>query len=902
MNGVFEASFRVISSTSSNRYTVRFVKCSDGAAKTAEAAATRKYKGITYYGTVGSMITPYLIYTGKFILKKGYIVQAFKTQKLVSTYPKTLRPSDVIYMFVHEYHLYNNNATAGNALKSLVKTKSLVMSSVRRFDTNQVENFCLKGSNKNHRANPYRNYNRDKDSLFIRTIYNQPKEKNVNHAVKLLDANNIKLISVKLKSTPWIMCLRKHSKDRFEQFRELSVRGLAAAMRASHLSEPPAKYVFPSIRMYQRVIKRARSMFSWTTFNIEWLKREYIKNKQWGDQDKEQLDKAFLLLKKEDVIIENSDGTIALSVDNSKTTQIIEWLHELTQEIRFAELRPGSAVPCIPKGALSPDQKEVADHIMKGNFLTIVTGCPGVGKSEVGIIWVVSRFNRVLVVSSLCRMVAQLRERTGQAYTIKHIIALCRFNAAGRKFLSLFDIIVWDEASNVSMKDFHELMSCIHQSREAGRSIVQLVIVMDENQQQPIGKGCPAIDIQNAFPECVFKLTTQHRQREALAIAQSAQLLLQNRLSDVEWNTITSRKPADFQQVFSDPTKCLVRIDPSACPSLGQFVNNIVPAAIKDANGDHLQWCLYAFRNKEVNELSHRVREYLLKKDILPQHEQIKIQGTRETPYSKLCAYPMQQNGLYLGKGTKITFTEKTAAVWDRKNNKEKHPEVNRGEIVIIDKVSSNGAIVYLEDGRKLIMDARIHINPNDIRYAYCITAYQAQGETVECAVLYLHANPAKHWRRPPLYVAWTRSRKRTIVWAHLKDLIEVAKRKPYHRNTLLSHQLKTFDQVLEMKAACETKIRPQMPEFRLFSDLWIPENFQNHGPTLSDVMEKKKFKWDYQREEDEVDIAMIENDDEDMLAFAIAAAECQMYVRAGLNDEREEDEKNPQKRKRKNL
>jgi len=361
-----------------------------------------------------------------------------------------------------------------------------------------------------------------------------------------------------------------------------------------------------------------------------------------------------------------------------------------------------------------------------------------------------------------------------------------------------------------------------------------------------IKPGNPGLDLKRLFPEHTFELKYQHRQGDGAYIAESAQLLLQNQIEKIKWCVINSRRPSDFKAILDDPGNCLIRVDPSTCPSIGQFVNNVMPNVLQDADNDLMQWLFFAFRNKEVDAISHRIREWLLKKGKLDRAKQILIPDSR-SKYSELSNIPNNKNGLYLGERTKIIFKKKFVGEWNHETKRRKHPTVFNGEIVVIQSVSLDGRQVTLEDGRVILMDRNKHVDPRYIKYGYCVTAYASEGMTIECSVTYIHKNPSEFWRRPPLYVAWTRPKKRTIIWGDYKDIKTVAERSPPQRSTILSALLKQDPVNWNIiRNAPNRQRRTPLPNFRPLVSLWKPDNIKYHGPTVEDVAKGKSFTWNF--------------------------------------------------------
>lgn len=846
----FGATFRVVASHnykggSGQWYTVEFVECNNSQALESEKKAKKKrdtasrYNGLAFFGTLKMSNSPYIVYKGTFKIDDNKLIPVPIYQKLKAQRPKRIRVSDAIYILVSEFKLYETPSCAGRALGNMIKHEKISLDETRTMNMEQFEKaFYYKSANlpsSEHKISGIR-------LILIKIFgYDEKKQK---QTIRMLDTIKLTTIHAILKTTPWKLCFYRYCGALFNGLGELSYDGMKRALKEFNIPFPE-EYIMTAIRLYCLTINRARNEFKWTSFDVEWLKREHLKSK-WGTEDGSYFENALIFMLKSGVVVDVTETTIAREKDYNKAQSIIDSIVIMSQRKGVSELRPGTAVPAILPGDLDEGQKEAARHILEGWPLTILTGSPGTGKSATGILWTVARFLRVLIVSFVGSMVEQHRESTSQAFTMHHVHHTAISSEIGAKWAAGFDIVTVDEGSNASLSLMSKILKAVDgRNCDDSRGLLQLVIVMDQHQQQPITPGCPAIDLKNTFPEHTFELKTQHRQGEGAYIHKSAQLLLKDRIDDVNWCVINSRRPKDFKTTLNNPENCLVRIDPASCPSIGQFINYTTPNVLEDSNNDLKSWLFFAFRNKEVDLISHRIREWLLKKGELQQDKQILIPNSK-SKYSDMSNSLTSKNGLYLSQGTKIIFKRKFMGEWDYKLKERRHPTVYRGQIAIIKTVSNNGKKVTLEDGRILLMDRTKHVDPKYIKYGYCVTAYASQGMTVDCSVTYVHENPDKRWRRPPLYVAWTRPRKRTIIWGNYKDIKAIADRPPLPRSTILSVLLKKNPSYKIIRDAVNKEKRTELPDFRPISTLWVPDEFCTHGPTLEHVKKGIPFKWNY--------------------------------------------------------
>lgn len=159
--------------------------------------------------------------------------------------------------------------------------------------------------------------------------------------------------------------------------------------------------------------------------------------------------------------------------------------------------RRGIRVPQIPP-VLTHRQTQIAQHILH-NWLTVVEGLPGTGKTSL-ITWVFSHYHNVMMVSFVGMMVKSLQKRNGQrkeaACTIHYLLALKKYcsddNEAVDRWFEMFEVLVIDEFSNVSMSLFSKLLALFP-------NVSKVVFVGDHRQLKPIDCGDPMGDIIGMF-------------------------------------------------------------------------------------------------------------------------------------------------------------------------------------------------------------------------------------------------------------------------------------------------------------------------------------------------------------------------------------------------------------------
>lgn len=173
--------------------------------------------------------------------------------------------------------------------------------------------------------------------------------------------------------------------------------------------------------------------------------------------------------------------------------------------------------------ALDPSQISAVESSVDRR-VSIINGGAGTGKTTIikEIIREISRENYALAAFA-GKAAARLREATGEESGTIH--RMLGYNGTGFRTGSLADIsVIIDEASMVSADLMYEITS---------RRPKRLILVGDQAQLPPVGRGQPFHDLIKLFPGHVSTLTTCYRNREA--IFQAAQEI---RSGMVPWRNI----------------------------------------------------------------------------------------------------------------------------------------------------------------------------------------------------------------------------------------------------------------------------------------------------------------------------------------------------------------------------
>ena len=259
----------------------------------------------------------------------------------------------------------------------------------------------------------------------------------------------------------------------------------------------------------------------------------------------------------------------------------------------FSARAPSDCVGAVPGSACNELQRSFVLHVMN-NWLTILQGGPGSGKTFVGIPHNIAFFAWPEVLTHVGRQAVAICDLLGgsteNARTIHSEHARCKMSVHVQEYNSKKDILILDEVYNA---DDWTLEKALAAAPEACR----LVMIGDPNQIRPIpseqGAGTPALDIARAFGQHVIFLTQNMRQRaDSLAIHAAVVSILKRQPEAIAWGNNLDKDP-------------VVLLQPSALET-GDTIISLVPKLIArlrkgmPANGggalEH-DWQLITFYN-----------------------------------------------------------------------------------------------------------------------------------------------------------------------------------------------------------------------------------------------------------------------------------------------------------------
>jgi hypothetical protein len=300
----------------------------------------------------------------------------------------------------------------------------------------------------------------------------------------------LEALNGKLNDTPFLLCLHRFSK----QLYDMPPLGYAQLVRwlqsTKHPIHPPSERILPALRFIDFLRRKLRKGAGHTIFDQQLTLALYGKLEP-GD--------AIHLLAGIHWLCQNGElvsldpGLLVMPKDWKTGRAICIALAGIYQRAHVAEMVPTKRtqphiVPCTSP-PLTDEQLTAVDHVVH-NWLTLVTGSPGTGKTSV-IEALMRMYSKLAVGTFIGTMVSSLRARFGgrpeSAHTLHSIInAITRM--ACRDYAESIECLIIDEGSNIDQALMSQILSCFP-------NLSRLVIVMDPWQINPIGPGkCVALE------------------------------------------------------------------------------------------------------------------------------------------------------------------------------------------------------------------------------------------------------------------------------------------------------------------------------------------------------------------------------------------------------------------------
>jgi hypothetical protein len=444
-------------------------------------------------------------------------------------------------------------------------------------------------------------------------------------------------------------------------------------------------------------------------------------------------------------------GTFCLLEDYANDNMILDGLIRICGTQGHSQRRLGR-VPCVASQDLTRGQRAFVRHL-PNSHLALLQGGPGTGKSEVGLVWLLQHFRAPQIVTYTGMMVNAGQARMGQRRetmrTIHYVIhAVRHIGDMAREWLSQFDCLVIDEASNVDS----ELLATLMQTLE-GCPIKKLVMLGDLGQLYPISPGCPFADLVRFFPLHSFVLTENKRvEAEALQLVSCSTLIQEGRSREI-----------DFTQ-NPDVLAIHPRSDPLIQAILERWVTTLP---------DLMQMHMVVLRNVDRRRLNVLVETWLLERNLMSRKPSLRVSAT--------CV---------LYRGQKVCFTKNISPpVGD---------PVYNGELAQVDSFKTNYSTgtmtVTMTSGKVVVLNANsdLGVPPQYMDLGYAVTCNKAQGSEWQRVLFYIHegAGDQVWWTRAHPYVATSRARMQCAIIGDEAELHAICGRVQRPRDTVLSYLL----------------------------------------------------------------------------------------------------------------
>jgi exodeoxyribonuclease V alpha subunit len=323
--------------------------------------------------------------------------------------------------------------------------------------------------------------------------------------------------------------------------------------------------------------------------------------------------------------------------------------------------------------------------------------------------------------------------------------------AHGRKWLAAFDLIVFDEGSNIDTKLLSQVLACVPNA-------CKLVMIGDYGQIYPISPGCPFKDLSEYFASSSFSLTENKRVNvNSRALADASKLIATGDITQID---------------FEGPALSIVdRSDDAIYAFLDKYCTCI---------GDIMNIQFVALRNADRKMLNEKIEQWLLRKKMLFKSKRVKLTaGGAHTVYAQ----------------SKITFKKNT--------NPSIGASVRNGELaqVISSAPMSKkqvghqvGYMLTLQNGKTILVNATGDdgVNYRDIEAGYASTCNKSQGSEWDVILFYMYegCQDVSVWSRSYPYVAVSRAKLHCTIMGTRQELQTIVRRVQPERHTVLRYLL----------------------------------------------------------------------------------------------------------------
>jgi uncharacterized protein YrrD len=479
-----------------------------------------------------------------------------------------------------------------------------------------------------------------------------------------------------------------------------------------------------------------------TLFDRDNLKTEMSRKKRLNIIEKTLFADALKWLIEKEQVISIDDILLTLPRFQRQGLGIKTKLLDIIKKSGEVSLRTCEKVPFIPK-TLTKDQQKIARHMIE-DPICIIIGAPGRGKT-VMIEFAMRAFTCASVVSFVGTVVTAHRQRMGGreevSNTAHKMYKTAKYTYSGQAWLNMFEVLVWDEGSNVEEDLFYKTIM-------AFKRLKKLIIVLDPNQISPIGYGSPCLDLIKNFPQYCHELTENLRvDKTSLALAESISNIVKNTPRFIQW----SRNIMNLQSLT-------ILNEEVNYQNLFNLLKHIIkyPNIYKVKHVNDIQFIV--FTNDVKKEIDFMVESILRKLKILKVKNEVVIR---------------KKDNFVLYVGCKITIKKTFKAVYEDadKNSIIKYDEIRNQDFGIVKHICAykkEGYIVDFDVGNGMIktmaVGKKLQVDPYYIHLGHAITSNAAQALEFNTVIQVIKGRYTRFVDRSHLYVMSSRARSANIV------------------------------------------------------------------------------------------------------------------------------------------
>ena len=572
--------------------------------------------------------------------------------------------------------------------------------------------------------------------------------KTQDEAISLLSIDELKKCIGYIKKTPWMLMFYTTT-SKFK-LKELSLTECCEAIDMYKLKPNPL--VKTAMRIYT-FIRKIRDTQGCTMFSKEQITKDYkiSNNGKHNPQDIDNIEKALNFLNFKAIRFDEGENDYFACIENFVVASEIK---EILDTICFNAVENDPILVtsthkrCKTRGELTDEQQQASDHV-DDNWITMVLGGPGHGKSEV-IVDIVSKYKNILVVTYVGKAVDVVFKRTNNyenVHTIHYVYFKTLYAIGGEAWIQKFDVVVVDEMSNVDSELFLNFLRAI-------RGVCRLVLVGDMAQINPIGAGCPFEDLIGTYESDVFYLTKNMRvDGNSKVLADMAKHIKNNEIDKIDFNG-----------------RFLKRVDRTT-------MEDVLHKVLTSRGFDIMNFQCIGLRNIDVDRMNIIIENWLDKYIKPIPQDAYRLRG-------KFKLYP----------GKKIMFTKNTKPDPDNIYDSVRNGEIC--EVMDVKRVSYGAELRTICGKKILICDKKGFVSRDQIKAGYAITANKSQASEWPHVLFWIHEDLIHEYyktcifTREYFYVAESRAKETCTVVGSIYNIKTLCENKAIKRVTILKQFL----------------------------------------------------------------------------------------------------------------